>query len=110
MLNEHKGGRHMRVLSLPEGKLGLFSVVCAEVSVSVVDTETTSVATCTVVVGGSCVVVAGNISVVALLNSVVEVLDTTVVVFGVVSSLTVVASLVVTLLAFDLLVEAATVK
>lgn len=100
----------MRVLSLPEGKLGLFSVGSAEVSVSVVDTETTSVATCTVVVGGSCVVVAGNISVVALLNSVVEVLDTTFVVFGVVSSLTVVASLVVTLVAFELLVEAATVK
>lgn len=75
-----------------------------------VNAETPSVVTCTVVVGGSCVAVTVGISVVALLSSVLDVLDTGSVVFGVVSPLAVVASLVVTLVVFGCSVEATTVK
>ena len=63
---------------------------------SVVKAETPSVVTCRVAVGSSCAAVTVDISVVALLSSVLEVVDTTSVVFGVVSSLAVVALLVAT--------------
>lgn len=97
-----------QVLSIPEGKVGLMSG-CAEVSISVVNTETPSVATCAVAVDSSCIVVAVDISVVALLNSVLDVLDTGSVVFGVASSPIVILSVVVTV-TFSGMVEATTVK
>lgn len=77
----------------------------AEVPISVVKAEPPSVV-CTVVVDGICVAVTVDISVVASF----ELLDTRSAVFGVVSSLVVVGSSVVKLVAFDLLVEATTVK
>lgn len=76
-------------------------MVWAEVPISVVNVETPSVVMCAVVVAGCCVAVAVDISVVALLSSVLDVVDPRSVVFGEVSSVAVVASTVVTLVAFD---------
>lgn len=60
--------------------------------------------------GGSRVAVAVAIAVVVLFSSVLEVLYTISVVFGIVSSVAVVSSSVVTLVVFGCLVEATTVK
>lgn len=73
-------------------KPGLFSECCGVVPIGVVSAETMSV-----VEGGRSSAVTVDISVTVVLNSGLKVIDTLCVVFGVVSSLTVVASLTVAL-------------